>query len=185
MLFRSARSTLRTQGVLWLFGIPWLALALAALAFLIGAAGCFAHLLAQRKRPAAEASAHWSAGPPWLAFAVMMMLFTNAARIAMVAFDPYLSSRPLADALRTAPPGKLVINGAYYPFSSVVFYADREALLLNGRFNNLEYGSNAPGAPADVVRRYCFAGDDGLILRPEGNDGVELTFQRGETVSTG
>ena len=26
-----ARSTLRTQGVLWLFGIPWLALALAAL----------------------------------------------------------------------------------------------------------------------------------------------------------
>jgi 4-amino-4-deoxy-L-arabinose transferase-like glycosyltransferase len=119
-------------------------LALAALAFLIGAAGCFVHFWKGRRAAACQ---HGSAGPPWLAFAVMMLLFTSAARIAMVAFDPYLSSRPLADALREAPPGKLVIHGAYYPFSSVVFYADREALLLNGRFNNLEYGSNAPGAP--------------------------------------
>lgn len=119
-------------------------LALAALAFLIGAVGCFIHFWKQRK---VTDDRHWSAGPPWLAFALMMILFTNAARIAMVAFDPYLSSRPLAEALRQAPPGKLIINGAYYPFSSVVFYADREALMLNGRFNNLEYGSNAPGAP--------------------------------------
>ena len=84
-------------------------LAIAALAFLIGAAGCWIHWLKQRKQmkqETGEGFVHWSAGPPWLAFAIMMMLFTNAARIAMVAFDPYLSSRPLADALRTAPPGK-------------------------------------------------------------------------------
>ena len=35
----------------------------------------------------------------------------------------------------------------YYDFSSVFFYANRTALLLNGRFNNLVYGSYAPGAP--------------------------------------
>ncbi|HXO39343.1 MAG TPA: hypothetical protein VN872_11945, partial [Candidatus Acidoferrum sp.] len=34
-----------------------------------------------------------------------------------------------------------------YAFSSVFFYTGRTALLLNGRNNNLEYGSYAPGAP--------------------------------------
>jgi hypothetical protein len=29
----------------------------------------------------------------------------------------------------------------------VFFYTNRSALLLNGRFNNLVYGSYAPGAP--------------------------------------
>ncbi len=35
----------------------------------------------------------------------------------------------------------------YYTFSSIFFYTNRDALLLNGRFNNLVYGSYAPGAP--------------------------------------
>ena len=35
----------------------------------------------------------------------------------------------------------------YYTFSSIFFYTNRTALLLNGRFNNLVYGSYAPGAP--------------------------------------
>ena len=65
----------------------------------------------------------------------------------MIAFDPYLSSRPLAEALNEAPPGRLIVDNQYYAFSSVFFYADTDALLLNGRINNLEYGSNAPGAP--------------------------------------
>jgi hypothetical protein len=46
-----------------------------------------------------------------------------------------------------SPDGRLIIDGAYYPFSSVFFYSNRSALLLNGRINNLEYGSYAPGAP--------------------------------------
>jgi hypothetical protein len=83
----------------------------------------------------------------FFALAAMMVLFFHASRMALVVFDPYLSSRPLADALGAAPPGRLIIDGAYYPFSSVMFYADRDALLLNGRVNNLEYGSYAPGAP--------------------------------------
>jgi hypothetical protein len=39
------------------------------------------------------------------------------------------------------------VNHHYYTFSSVFFYANRNALLLNGRFHNLEYGSYAPGVP--------------------------------------
>jgi hypothetical protein len=76
-----------------------------------------------------------------------MLFFVHAARLAMVAFDPYLSSEPLAAALEQSPPGKLIVDHEYYAFSSVFFYTNRDALLLNGRVNNLEYGSNAPGAP--------------------------------------
>src|SRR5262249_42770589 len=68
----------------------------------------------------------------------------------LVVFDPYLSSRPLAEALGRAPVGTVIVDGPYYSFSSVFFYANRDALLLNGRVNNLdnlEYGSYAPGAP--------------------------------------
>ena len=46
-----------------------------------------------------------------------------------------------------SPPGELIEADAYYAFSSVFFYANRTALLLNGRMNNLEYGSYAPDAP--------------------------------------
>jgi hypothetical protein len=82
--------------------------------------------------------------------AAMMVVFFHAARLAMVTFDPYLSSYPLAQALREQPPGRLIVDNQYYAFSSVFFYAHeraRNALLLNGRKMNLEYGSYAPGAP--------------------------------------
>lgn len=85
---------------------------------------------------------------------IMMILFFHAARLALIVWDPYLASRPLAEALNRAPHGKLILDDQYYTFSSVVFYAeayhgDRE-LLLNGRVNNLVYGSYAPNAPQDV-----------------------------------
>jgi 4-amino-4-deoxy-L-arabinose transferase-like glycosyltransferase len=81
------------------------------------------------------------------ALALMMVLFFQAARLALVAFDPYLSSQPLAAALNRAPHGRLIVDNQYYAFSSVFFYTNRRALLLNGRVNNLEYGSYAPDAP--------------------------------------
>ena len=93
----------------------------------------------------------------YLALAVMMALFLHAARLALVTFDPYLSSRVLAEALLKAPPGELVLNSAYYSFSSVFFYTDRTALLLNGRVNNLEYGSYAPGSPDVFIDDTRFA----------------------------
>ncbi|MGA8035667.1 MAG: glycosyltransferase family 39 protein [Candidatus Acidiferrales bacterium] len=83
----------------------------------------------------------------YLASAVMMVLFLHAARLAMVVFDPYLSSRPIAEALMRSPDGTLISERHYYPYSSVFFYANRDSLLWNGRIQNLEYGSNAPGAP--------------------------------------
>jgi len=103
----------------------------AAIALLIGALGTF-FLTGQRA---------------FFAAALMAVLFFQAARMALVAFDPYLSSRPLAEALILAPPGRLIIDHHYYTFSSVFFYTGHDALLLNGRFNNLIYGSYAPGAP--------------------------------------
>ena len=86
-----------------------------------------------------------------VAIACMMILFFQAARVALVVFDPYLSSRPLANALLAAPDGKLILNGQYYTFSSVVFYTDRDVLMLNGKFQNLEYGAYAPHAPSVFI----------------------------------
>ena len=93
-----------------------------------------------------------------IAIALMMVIFFHAARLAMVTFDPYLSSRPLASALLRSPPGQLIVSDQYYSFSSVFFYANTNAYLLNGRVQNLEYGSNAPGAPC------VFIGDKDLSL---------------------
>jgi len=102
------------------------------------------------------ASAPWWRRP-MVAFLVMMVLFLHAARLAMVMFDPYLSSRPLANALLKSPPGELIEDNAYYTFSSVFFYANRRALLLNGRKTNLEYGSYAPDAPDVFIDDSGFA----------------------------
>jgi 4-amino-4-deoxy-L-arabinose transferase-like glycosyltransferase len=95
------------------------------------------------------AVAAWRLSVPrvYLAFALMMVLFFQAARVALVVFDPFMGSRPLAEALLRAPQGRLILNDEYYGFSSVFFYTNRSALLLNGRRNNLEYGSYAPGSP--------------------------------------
>ena len=120
-------------------------LLLAALAFLIGAIGS----LSRRA---------------FFAAAVMCMVFFQAARLAMVAFDPYLSSRPLASALLRAPEGNLIVDHHYYEFSSIFFYTGRTALLLNGRFNNLVYGSYAPGAPDVFIDDAQFRN---LWLKPE------------------
>jgi hypothetical protein len=115
-------------------------LALAAVSFLIGAVGTF-RARAQRA---------------FLAAAVMMVVFFHAARLAMVTFDPYMSSRSLAEVLREAPDGVLIVDHHYYTFSSVFFYADRGALMLNARFNNVEYGSYAPGAPNVFINDFDF-----------------------------
>jgi hypothetical protein len=123
-------------------------LLIAAGAFLIGAVGAFR-----------------SAGlRAFLSAALMMVLFFHAARLAMVVFDPYLSSRPLAEALLRAPEGKLISGRAYYAFSSIFFYTNRTALILNGRFNNLEYGSYAPRAPSVFIEDAQFKD---LWLQPE------------------
>ncbi len=89
----------------------------------------------------------WADLRSFLAAALMMVLFYHAARLALVVFDPFLSSRPLAEVVLKSPDGKLIVDHNYWTFSSLTFYVNREALNLNGRYFNLEYGSYAPGAP--------------------------------------
>ena len=105
-------------------------LIMAGVAFLIGAIGAWL-------RPKSAI----------IALALMSVVFLNAARQALIVFDPFLGSRPLAIALDQAPPGEWIADNQYYAFSSIFFYTNRRALLLNGRNNNLEYGSYAPNAP--------------------------------------
>jgi hypothetical protein len=140
-----------------------LPLAVAAVAFLVG---CIGTLRGRAKQSFAAATA-------------MMVIFFHAARLALVVFDPYMSSRPLANALLAAPEGKLIVNHHYYEFSSVFFYTNRPALLLNGRFNNLVYGSYAPtSAPVFIddsqfenlwqrPERYYFVADKAGVRRIE------------------
>ena len=106
-------------------------LLLAAVAFLIGALGTI--------RAKADRA--------FLVIALMMVLFFHAARLAMITFDPFLSSRPIAEELLRLPQGEIILHRHFFPYSSIGFYTDRPALLLNGRILNLEYGSDAPGAP--------------------------------------
>jgi 4-amino-4-deoxy-L-arabinose transferase-like glycosyltransferase len=141
-----------------------LPLAVAAVAFLVG---CLGTLRARARQSVVAAAA-------------MMIIFFHAARLAMVVFDPYMSSRPLASALLASPAGKLIVNHHYYEFSSVFFYTSRSALLLNGRFNNLVYGSYAPASPPVFIddaqfenlwrqpERYYFVADRAGMRRIQG-----------------
>lgn len=107
-----------------------------------------------------------------LALALMSVLFLNAARVAMIGFDPYLASRPLAIALNASPPGEWIADNQYYTWSSIFFYTNKRALLLNGRVNNLEYGSYAPNAPQ------VFLDDKGLCTRWATTARYYLTVER-------
>jgi len=108
-----------------------LPLLVACMAFVIGAAGTF----------------RWVGRRAFLTTALMMVIFFHAARLALVVFDPFMTSKPLAEKLLALPEGQLVIDKNYWTFSSLFFYMDREPLMLNARYFNLEYGSYAPGAP--------------------------------------
>jgi 4-amino-4-deoxy-L-arabinose transferase-like glycosyltransferase len=149
---------------------------LAGLAFLLGAA----------------ANLRWSGLRAFLTTGVMMVLFFHAARLALVVFDPYLASRPLANAFLAAPPGKLIIDHHYYTFSSVIFYTNQNPLLLNGKFNNLEYGAAAPGAPAvflnDSEFKDLWTSRDRyyLVASQRGMDRIEALVGKGyfQTVAT-
>lgn len=136
-------------------------LAVAGVAFLFGAVGGF--VLRGRRA--------------FFGFAAMMVLFFFAARLALVTFDPYMSSRPLVEALNHAPAGKLIIQDDINRESSVLFYDTDDVLILNGRYFVMEYGSYAPGAPDVFIndqdleklwttdKRYYLLVPDGSVKR--------------------
>lgn len=155
-----------------------LPLIVAGIAFLIGAVGNLV-----------RAGRH-----AFLTSALMMILFFHAARLALVVFDPFLSSRPLAEAYVKSPKGGLILDHHYYTFSSVVFYSGVEPLLLNGRRINLEYGAAAPGAPPVFLddsefvhlwkgkERYYFVGTKNGVERAAtlvGSDNVDTVASSG------
>jgi 4-amino-4-deoxy-L-arabinose transferase-like glycosyltransferase len=82
-------------------------------------------------------------------------VFLIAAHIALVRFEPMLSSRAMADTInRIAPRGTdatLILYGDVADGSSLLFYTQRQALLVNGRLSSVLWGSNYPGAPRVLI----------------------------------
>jgi 4-amino-4-deoxy-L-arabinose transferase-like glycosyltransferase len=79
--------------------------------------------------------------------------FLVAAHIALVRFEPLLSSEAMAETInritagRPQSPGQLIIYGDQANFSSVIFYTHRQALLVNGRSSSMIWGSCYPDVP--------------------------------------
>ena len=84
-----------------------------------------------------------------LAMALTMGLFLVAAHIALNRFDPYLSSRVLADQIRSQaqPSDQIMIYGDQAFGSSLLFYLRRPIDLVNGRTTSMWFGSTYPDAP--------------------------------------
>jgi 4-amino-4-deoxy-L-arabinose transferase-like glycosyltransferase len=72
-----------------------------------------------------------------------------AAHIALVRFEPYLSSRGLAARIAAvAQPGdRVMIYGDQAFGSSLLFYLQRPVELVNGRSTSMAFGSTFPDAP--------------------------------------
>jgi hypothetical protein len=79
----------------------------------------------------------------------MMAAFFFFAHKSLAVFEPYLSSRPLAQAINhDFKDGEMiVINGEYESGSSLNYYTRQMVYILNGRSANLEYGSFFEDAP--------------------------------------
>ncbi len=87
--------------------------------------------------------------PANLVLAVMMAVLLHEAHTGLVIFSPVLSSKVLADTIEKYwKPGDVIEdNGDYEAASSVNFYTHRQMRILNGRRNNIWYGSTFPDAP--------------------------------------
>ncbi|HMF92528.1 MAG TPA: glycosyltransferase family 39 protein [Candidatus Angelobacter sp.] len=84
-----------------------------------------------------------------LALALMMVVVLRAAHTGLEIFSPVLSSEKLARSIEGHwQPGAVIeTNGDYETGSSVNFYTHRQIRMLNGRCNNIWYGSEFPDAP--------------------------------------
>lgn len=84
-----------------------------------------------------------------VALSAMMAAMFFFAHQSMKVFQPYLSSKEIADAIMTSfqPGDRIVINGEYESGSTLNFYTGQPVYLLNHRTSNLWYGSYLPDAP--------------------------------------
>ncbi len=109
----------------------------AAVAFFVGFTGAW--LLRRAGRPLAAN----------VTTAMAMAVFIFSANSAYGTFGPELGSRPLANIVvpYLRPQDQIVIYGNFDSGSSLAYYTGRQALIFNGRRNNLEFGSYYPDAP--------------------------------------
>ncbi|MCL5671812.1 MAG: glycosyltransferase family 39 protein, partial [Acidobacteria bacterium] len=110
---------------------------LAAGALIIGPLA--AVILRVRKK---RVAATWTTG---LATAVLLV----AAQLAFVRFGPFLSSKGLAEAIKSQekPGDQVMIYGDQAFGSSLLFYLKRPIYLVNGRTTSMWFGSTFPDAP--------------------------------------
>jgi hypothetical protein len=87
--------------------------------------------------------------PANMVLTLMMVVLLHEAHVGFVIFSPVLSSKVLAQAMDSHwQPGAVIeINGDYEAASSINFYTRRQMRILNGRRNNIWYGSTFPDAP--------------------------------------
>ncbi|HEX4543781.1 MAG TPA: hypothetical protein VH114_11480, partial [Candidatus Acidoferrum sp.] len=84
-----------------------------------------------------------------LTLASMMVVLLYAVHLSLGTFMPVLGSKPLALAIqRNYHPGDtIVVNGQYSLASSILFYTGVPMHMLNGRVNDLWFGSLFPDCP--------------------------------------
>jgi hypothetical protein len=87
--------------------------------------------------------------PANVVLGVMMVAVLHEAHTGLVIFSPVLSSQILAQTIQSHwKPGDLIEdNGDYEAASSINFYTHQQMRILNGRRNNIWYGSTFPDAP--------------------------------------
>jgi len=123
---------------------------LASIAFLFGP---LASLVLRWKRR------NWAA--TWT-MAVTMTVFLFAAHVALQRFEPYLSSKPLAQKIapELQPSDRVMIYGDQSFGSSLLFYLQRPIELVNGKSSSMWFGSTFPDVPkiylsdADLLREW-------------------------------
>jgi 4-amino-4-deoxy-L-arabinose transferase-like glycosyltransferase len=114
-----------------------------------------------------------------LAICTMMVILFHAVHLALTVFSPVLGSKPLAMAIeKQYRPGDLiVVNGAYSLASSVNFYTGVQLHMLNGRYNDLWYGSLFPDSPQvfedDASFAKLWAGSGRVFFIATDDKGVE------------
>jgi hypothetical protein len=122
--------------------------ALAALAFAIGPAAAW--LLRNRRRHVAST----------VAIALTSAVFLIAAHIALVRFEPMLSSQDLAakiqeleDDRAISRDNEVILYGDQSYGSSIPFYLGEDVLLVDGRSSSMLFGSTFPDAPHIFLTR--------------------------------
>ncbi len=116
-------------------------------------------------------------------------VFLVAAHIALIRFQPLLSSRAMADTInqitagQPRSPGQLIVYGDQANASSVIFYTHRQALLVNGRSTSMIWGSMYPDVPpifledTDLVAAWGHGPRHFLVVPPESDEHVQALLR--------